>query len=261
MEFGYLGPLYLGAGDGQPRTAPTAPKLRNVLAMLIVNADRLVPVPALMRELWGDIPPASGLTTLQTYVMNLRRMIARVTKRPAAEVAGKVLVTSAGGYIIQTDGVTVDARLFQQAVAAGRAAEAIGRDGEAVRHYTAALQLWRGSTLMDVGAGIHLSAKRRQLEEMRLLAIEHMVDAQLRMGMSREVLSDLAVVTAENPIHEGLHAQYMRALHQSGRRAHSLEVFHRLRGNLVNSLGLEPGPVVQELHQAILRSDADLSVS
>jgi hypothetical protein len=85
---------------------------------------------------------------------------------------------------------------------------------------------------------------------------EYLVDAECAWHVP-EVLSDLAALTVENPLHEGLHAQYMRALHLSGRRAQALEVFHRVRGNLVTELGLEPGPPVQRLHQAILNSDRD----
>ena len=260
MELGFLGPLYVSAGGGQPRTAPTAPKLRNVFAMLAAHADQLVPVPALMRELWGDQPPASGLTTLQTYILNLRRMLVQVTGRSSAEVAAGVLVTHAGGYSIQTGDDDVDSRVFQRAAAVGQEAQAAGDDVLAVQRFLEALQLWRGPALVDVNVGVLLSVKCRQLEEARLNVIEHMVEAQLRLGMAREVLSELAAVTSENPTHEGLHMQYMRALHLSGRRAHSLEVFHRLRGNLVTELGLEPGPVVQDIHQAILRCDEDLIV-
>jgi SARP family transcriptional regulator, regulator of embCAB operon len=78
---------------------------------------------------------------------------------------------------------------------------------------------------------------------------------ELRLGMYREVLAELAALTVENPLHEGLHGQYMWALHLSGRRAQALQVFHRLRGALVAGLGLEPGPQVQRLHQAVLNAD------
>lgn len=114
-----------------------------------------------------------------------------------------------------------------------------------------------GPALVDVPAGRVLESRRRQLEESRLAAFEYLVDVELRLGLYREVLAELAALTVENPLHEGLHGQYMWALHLSGRRAQALQVFHRLRGALVAGLGLEPGPQVQRLHQAVLNADTD----
>ncbi|MEE3921330.1 AfsR/SARP family transcriptional regulator [Micromonospora sp. BRA006-A] len=119
---------------------------------------------------------------------------------------------------------------------------------------TDALRLWRGPALVDVPAGPVLESKRRQFEESRLVVLEYLVDAELRLGMYREVLTELAALTVENPCTRAC-AQYMRALYLSGRRAQALEVFHRLRSDLVNELGLEPGPQIQRLHQAVLNAD------
>lgn len=110
---------------------------------------------------------------------------------------------------------------------------------------------------MDVPAGRVLESKRRQFEESRLAVLEYKIDAELRLGMYRDVLAQLAALIVENPLHEGLYMQYMRALYFSGRRAHALEVFHQLRKSLVTELGINPGSSVQKLYQAILTSDAD----
>ncbi len=251
-----LGPLSVHV-DTQTCT-PTAPKMRNVLAALIVHADQVVPVSSLMKELWGDCPPVSGLTTLQTYILNLRKLFAAATARSTATIAADFLVTKSGGYVLRAANADIDVHRYNGLVAQGRQALSGGDDENAVTLLSDALAQWRGPALVDVPVGRLLESKRRQFEESRLVVLEYLVDAELRLGMYREVLSDLAALTVENPLHEGLHAQYMRALHLSGRRAQALEVFHRVRGNLVTELGLEPGPPVQRLHQAILNADRDI---
>ncbi|WP_199562202.1 AfsR/SARP family transcriptional regulator [Micromonospora deserti] len=256
---GVLGPLSVRVR--QVAWTPTAPKVRNVLAVLIGHADQVVPAASLILELWGDEPPASASTTVQTYVLNLRKHFAAATGRSMAEISGELLVTRAGGYLLSSRLAALDLHRYGVLVARGRQALGDGDDREAVRHLSDALRVWRGRALVDVPVGRLLEARRRQLEESRLVNLEYLVDAELRLGMHREVLTELAALTVENPLHEGLHAQYMRALHLSGRRAQALEVFHRVRGNLVTELGLEPGLPVQRLHQAILNSDGDVDVA
>jgi DNA-binding SARP family transcriptional activator len=255
MELGVLGTLSVRVGS--IRKAPSAPKLRNVLAMLLVHADQVVPVSVLMRELWDDEPPLSSLTTLQTYILNLRKMFVSATEMSPAEVAKDVLITQAGGYMFRSNVGKLDFREYHELVAAGREALSGGDDNVGVWRLSEALRLWRGPALVDIPMGRVLESKRCQFEESRLVVLEYLVDAELRLGMHREVLAELAALTVENPLHEGLHTQYMRALHLSGRRAQALEVFHRLRGNLVGELGLEPELPAQRVHQAILNSETE----
>jgi DNA-binding SARP family transcriptional activator len=258
VELGVLGPLSIRT-DVEVGV-PTAPKLRNVLAMLLTHADQVVPVAVLMREIWDDEPPASWLTTLQTYILNLRKLFAAIMDLSGVEVANNILVTRTGGYSFQTAGATIDVHTYHSLVAAGRAALTDGDDAASVRFLTDALNLWRGPALVDVRVGRVLESKRLQFEESRLVVLEYLVDSELRLGMYREVLTELAALTVENPLQEGLHSQYMRALYLSGRRAQALEVFHRLRRTLIAELGLEPGPAVQQLHQSILTSDTDIDM-
>lgn len=256
VDVGVLGPLILRSGTRS--NAPSASKPRNVLATLAVNAGQVVSVSLLMRELWDDEPPVSGLTTLQTYILNLRKLMSSVTGLPPAQVARELLLTRPGGYLFQIGAGTLDLRRYFELVDAGRAAFAVGDDEEGVRRLDDALRLWRGPALVDVTGGRVLESRRRQLEESRLVVLEHMVDARLRLGMYHGVLTELVALTVENPLHEGLHAQYMRALYSLGRRAEALEVFWRLRQNLVDELGLEPGLSVQRVHAAILSSEKDV---
>nr|WP_256327970.1 AfsR/SARP family transcriptional regulator [Prauserella marina] len=255
---GVLGPLSVTVNG--VNCAPSAPKLRSVLAMLLVDAGQVVPVSSLMRELWDDAPPVSGLTTLQTYILNVRRLFGSITGLTPAEVSKEILVTKAGGYLLQTAARALDVHRYHALVGTGREALSDGQDKVGVRRMTDALRVWRGPALVDVPVGRVLESKRRQFEESRLVVLEYLVDAELRLGMYREVLTELAALTVENPLHEGMHAQYMRALYSSGRRAQALEVFRRLRTDLVDELGLEPGPAVQRLHQAILNADDNVDV-
>jgi len=124
-----------------------------------------------------------------------------------------------------------------------------------VQHLGEALRLWRGTVLTGVPVGRILEVERHRLEESRLVTHEYWVDAQLRLGMYREVLASLAGLTVEHPLNETLHMQYMRALFLNGRRSQALEVYHRLRNNLIRELGLEPTISAQRLQQAILKED------
>jgi DNA-binding SARP family transcriptional activator len=171
-----------------------------------------------------------------------------------AEISREVLMTRAGGYIFNIGPSSLDLHRFNSLVAAGQEALAAGDDHTAVKKLGEALRVWRGPALVDVKGGRVLESKRRQLEESRLVAVEYLVDAQLRLRQHREVLPELVMLTTENPLHEGLHAQYMRALHYSGRRAQALMVYRKLRDNLVFELGLEPSSQVQRLHLGILSS-------
>lgn len=254
VEFGVLGPLSISVNGGA-NYAPTAPKLRRVLAMLLIYSGQVVPVSSLMRELWDHQPPVSGLTTLQTYILNLRKLFAVATGMPSERVSRSVLVTKTAGYLLHSTAGVLDVHRYHDLVKDGRDALSAGDDRAGVRRLSDALQLWRGPALVDVPVGPVLESKRRQFEESRLVVLEYLVDAKLRLGMYREVLAELAALTVENPLHEGMHAQYMRALYLSGRRAQALEVFHRLRGDLVNELGLEPGVQMQRLHHAVLNAD------
>lgn len=252
---GFLGPLYLSVGDVV--SAPNARKLRAVLAMLAVHESSTVQTSALMSELWGDDVPVSGATTLQTYILKLRKLFAVVARIPLAEVAREVLITRSNGYLLDLSGAELDIHEYRNLVATGGAALSRGDDETGIAVFDQALRVWRGPAFVDVPVGRVLESKRVEYEESRLVVTEYLIDAKLRRGMYRELLSDLASLIVEHPLHEGLHGQYMHALHVCGRRADALEVFQRLRRNLVSELGLEPGMPVQRVHQAVLNADSE----
>lgn len=253
MEIGLLGPLQVEL-DGKT-SVPSAPKLRTVLVTLAVQANQVVPVSTLIRELWDDEPPMSALTTLQTYILNLRKLFTTATGFSAREVAEEVLVTKTGGYQLRIDALHVDASRHQELVGMGNVAVAKQDHHLGMRYFEDAVRLWRGSALVDVQAGRVLESKRLQFEESRLMALEGLTEARLNIGSYQEAMADLVALTADNPLHEGLHSQYMRALHHAGRRAQALIVYRRLRDNLVDQLGLEPSVAVRDIHRSILQSD------
>lgn len=260
MEIRVLGPLSLSCG-GTP-AVPTAPKPRSVLALLLLQANQTVPVPDLVQELWGGEPPASALTTLQTYVLQLRKKLAAATGLPTSEIAAATLVTVPGGYQFRTsDDDDYDLPRYQKLASAGQQALLAGDDTRAADLLMQAQSLWRGPALTDVNAGPLLLPQIKRLQESRLTTVEHSIEARLRLGMHQQVLSELAGLTAEHPLDENLHALLMVALHRSGRRQEALLAFQRLRTAMIDALGLEPARQLHMLQQAILADDPRLDVS
>ncbi|MER6969179.1 AfsR/SARP family transcriptional regulator [Streptomyces halstedii] len=247
---------------------PTAPKPRKVLALLALHVDRVLPVGLLIEELWGQRPPRSARTTLQTYILQLRELIGAALQAGAARsaelesaspdrvsVSAKdVLVTAPGGYLLRGGGGSSDVQKFERLAGMGyRAMDAEDFAG-AARLLREALSLWSGSALADVQTGAQLEMEVRRLEETRLCALYQRIEADLRLGRHRELLGELTVLVSRYRTHENLHGQFMLALHRSGRRGEALSVYQRLRQALVRDLGLEPSAGLRRLQRAILET-------
>ncbi|MFC4910178.1 AfsR/SARP family transcriptional regulator [Actinomadura gamaensis] len=258
MEIQVLGPLAL-SHEGR-RLAVTAPKPRKVLTLLLLNAESIVPTSALMAEVWGDHPPRSASTTLQTYILQLRRALRAVLGLPAETVADKILITRESGYVLRTPGMRFDLFEFERQAREGRFEFKRENYTESIQIISGALDLWKGPALVDVAAGRLIQAEILRLEESRLTLLELRIEASLRLGRHHEILSELTALVARHPLHEELHAKFMLALHRSGRRSQALEVFHQLRRTLIGELGLEPAPRLQELQRRILSGDPVLDV-
>jgi DNA-binding SARP family transcriptional activator len=256
VEIRVLGPLV--AHHEAAHAVPTAGKPRKVLALLLLNEQRVVPVSALISELWDGEPPRSALTTLQTYVLHLRKLFAATLGLSHSQVAEQVLRTCNAGYLFSPGQAVMDLRQYRRLEQAGLSAVQAGDDKGAVETFGRALGLWRGSALGDVEHGRLLEAEVARLEQSRLTMVEYQVEAELRLGCHRESLSDLAGLVVQHRFHENLHAQYMVALHRSGYRTRALEVYHRLRASMIDELGLEPSPKLQWLHHAVLTSEPQL---
>lgn len=244
-----LGPLLLRLGS--ETVTPRARKPRQLLALLLLNIDRFVPVSYLRHGLWDDTPPNSAITTLQTYILQLRHSLGDTHGIDARDV----LVTMDGGYMFSVPDARFDLHVYQRLVSEGITALRSGRDHEAKHLLEAALDLWQGDALADVRHGHVLENEATRLEESRLRVLEHRIDADLRLGRDWEVLEELSTLSMRHPLHENLHMQYMLALHRSGHRLDALRVFQRLRSALVQEVGMEPTTRLCQLQQSILTSD------
>ncbi len=259
MEILMLGPLVL-SHNGRAAT-PTAPKPRSVLGLLLINADQTVQASTLIQDLWGASPPVSAATTLQTYILQIRKCLSGLLDISVSEVAKRVLVTMPGGYVLRAASAEFDRRAFDQFATAGRRALAAGENVEAATLLSRACALWRGPALADVCAGAVAEARLKALEQVRLNTLEQCIDARMRLGQHQDVLAELTLLVAEHSLNENLCAQLMVALHRSGQRREALSVFHQLRMSMIEELGLEPSKRLHLLQQAILADDPALEVA
>lgn len=239
---------------------PSASKPRQILALLALNAQHIVPVPVLMEELWGAGPPRSAPTTLQTYILQLRRRLRAAIPETTGVWDKNVLVTRHGGYLLDADPADVDALEFDRLTCAGHTAFEVGDMAAASSSLTAALELWRGPALADVPHGRHLGIEVTRLQESRLGALERRIGADVRLGRHREVLGELCALCERHPLNESLRALQMLAYCADGRSSDALIAYKRLRETLIEELGLEPSPRIQRLHQAILRGEEAMEV-
>ncbi|MCZ7428684.1 AfsR/SARP family transcriptional regulator [Micromonospora sp. WMMA1949] len=254
LSIGLLGPLSLRFC----RTAVTAsaPKQRQVLALLALNAGRVVTVPTLIEELWGDRPPRSHATTLQTYILQLRNALAAAGCGNLR--ARQIISTRHNGYLLEDHACETDVEVYTRHLVAGREAAESDDHRRASHEFSRALQVWRGSALVDVRMGPILEIEAASLEESRLGALERRIEADLALGRHSDLLAELTLLTARNPMNENLCALLMTAMYRAGHVGRSLQVYHRLRAVLNDELGVEPGPRVQRLLAAILAGDPGL---
>ncbi|MFF6905499.1 BTAD domain-containing putative transcriptional regulator [Streptomyces sp. NPDC012389] len=253
MQIDMLGPLV--ALQNGVSVTPIARKPRQVFALLALHAGTVVTVPALIEELWSTHPPASALTTLQTYILQVRRGITVALGASHNGPAKDVLRTSYGGYLLDVDPTCTDVYAFEHLTEEGKWALEQGDLTRASARFREALGLWRGDALVDVHAGMRIGMEVGRLEESRLGVLEDRVETDLKLGRHASLLPELSALTARYPMHENLWAQFMVALHRAGRTSQALETFIKLRRTLVHELGVEPSARLQHLQYAILRAD------
>ena len=253
MQYCLLGPLRV-ADDARTYT-PTAPKIRQVLALLLLNGNQLVPVSTFIEELWGEEPPASALTTLQTYIYQLRKLFG---DGRTAHSDGGFLITRPAGYIARVLPGELDVPLFDDRVEQSRTSAEKGDPDHVARMLREAFMLWRGPALVDVPKGPVLQARATFLEESRVSALERRIDADLQLGRHGDLIGELRVLISANPLREAFYAQLMLALSRCGRRSEALHVYQSLRRVLIEELGIEPSQRVQHLQRALLTADSSL---
>jgi predicted ATPase/DNA-binding SARP family transcriptional activator len=245
MKYRILGPLEVGL-DGS-RLTIKGRKPRALLALLLLHRNEVIPAERLIDDLWGENAPATAANTLQVYVSQLRKVVE------------DELVRDGPGYSLQVEPDGLDAERFERLAAEG--ASALGRRAylEASELLTEALALWRGPPLVDVQYESFAQGEITRLEELRLAALEGRLEADLGLGRHDQVVGELEALVAEHPLREHLRGQLMLALYRMGRQADALEAYQEARRVLLDELGLEPGPGLRELEQAILRQDESLS--
>jgi predicted ATPase/DNA-binding SARP family transcriptional activator len=243
VEFGILGPVQ-AVRDGRV-LGLGGPKPRAVLALLLVAAGRVVPAERLVEELWGGSAPPGAAGTLRTHVSRLRTLL-----RPDA-----ALIAQGGGYALAAGPGQLDASRFERLLGAGRDALGRGEAATAAGRFREALGLWRGRALADVADVESLAREGARLEELRLVAAEGRVEAELELGLAAEVTGELEGLVAEHPVRERLWRLLVLALYRSGRQADALAAYRRARAMLAEELGIEPGRELQELERAVLRQE------
>jgi predicted ATPase/DNA-binding SARP family transcriptional activator len=240
MRFGLLGPVEVSGEDGR-LVAVGGPRVRSLLALLALNAGRIVTVEALVDGLYGALPPADAANALQSQVSRLRRALTgvRVEYTPA-------------GYRLAVDPESVDVHRFTRLATAGREAH----DPERARDLLGeALALWRGPALADLADAPFARGQAARLEELRLAAAEDHAEARLSLGEFREAVPELRELVAANPLRERARGLLMRSLYASGRQAEALADFEEIRTLLADELGTDPSPGLAAVHLAILRGD------
>ncbi len=238
---------------------PGAAKPRQILALLALNTGRVVTTSTLAEELWGDRPPPSASTTVQTYILELRKRIAKATG-PGRDPK-RVLRTRHDGYLLEAGGSQTDVEEFSRLAWAGRAATEGGDHRTAAELLRRALALWRGPALVDVRMGRVLELEAMALEEARLGVLGRRIEADLTLGRHADILGELAALAARNPMNEHFFAQLITALYRAGHIARALEEFQRLRRSLIRELGVEPSAKLQRLQQAVLARDPALDTA
>ncbi len=240
-----LGPIAVLIDD-RP-VALGAPKQRALLATLLVHGGKLVTRDRLVDAVWGEEPPASAQQSLQVYVHGLRRAL-----------GVERIETHGSGYRLLVAPGELDLHRFERLVELGRDELAARRPAEALRALESALDLWSGTPFADLAVEPIGEREIPRLEHARLNAVELRNDAQLAVGSSDDLVSELAALIAEHPYRERLHAQLVLALYRAGRQKDALDAYRAAQQTLVEELGIDPGPELQSLEQRILNQDPTL---
>ncbi len=248
VKFTTLGSLQIW--NGHRDCSPKTPKVLQVLALLLVRANRTVRTESLIQELWGEEPPRSALTTIQTYIYQLRRLVEREQLAASGE---DMLITRSPGYTLVIQSGQLDLQTFCDLREEGRVHFGHRRFAEASSNLRAALKLWTENPLANVKLGAQLSAHVVDLQEQRRNTLQLAIESEMELGLHRELIAELRSMTAVYPLDEWFHQQLMRVLVRSGRRSDALWVFRNLRSTLGDELGIDPSPETQKLHSELLQ--------
>ena len=249
VEFRILGALEVRARSAEIGIG--GHRQRAVLARLLVDAGNVVPVDGLIEDVWAGDPPRTATKTLHKYVSELRACL----RRAMAPAEASPLRTAGSGYLVDVGAGGFDARSFEAKVADARRARADGDTAGAAATLVEAGALWRGDVLADFPDSPFAAPLRARLGELRLVAVEERLDAQVGLGQHSESAAELFELVEEHPLRERLWALLMMALASAGRPAEALRTFRRYRSTLGHELGLEPSAELHELDARIARGE------
>ena len=233
MEFRILGPLEV-FDEGRSVDVGAA-KQRALLAVLLLNANRVVSSDRLTEALWGERAPGTAQKALQVYVSHLRKALGRDR-----------ILTRAPGYELRVEAGELDLERFQSLVEGERLVEA--------------LRLSRGTPLADFAYEPFAQHEIARLQELVLACLEQRIEGDLAAGRHASLVAELEALVQEHPLRERLRAQLMLVLYRSGRQAEALAAFQAGRTILSDELGLEPGAELKELQRRVLAQDRELDL-
>ena len=248
MEFRLLGPLEVLDDGGRP-LAVGGPRVRALLAILLLEAGQVVPTSRLVDALWDGRPPSSWRQSLHFLVHKLRQALGE---------AKDLLVTREPGYVIEVDPDQLDLTRFERRVDRARTVWATGDLAAAAADFEAALGLWRGRALADFEGMRFAQTETARLEQARLGVLGERIEVELARGRHGEVISELEALTAAHPLQEGFHAQLVLALYRAGWAPAAIAAYRRAQALLRSELGIEPGRRLQDLERAVLDQDPAL---
>src|SRR5215216_2079062 len=250
MRYRILGPLQVI--DGGRELAIGRGRQRALFAYLLLHANEVVSRDRLVDELWNENPPSSAAAMVHNHVSSLRKVL--------AAAGHAALETHGHGYRLRVEPGELDADEFERLVVEGREALASGRPHEAVRLLREALALWSGGALADLELEPFVQSEIARLEDERLSALEDRLEAELALGRSApDLVAELQGLVARHPLRERLRSAAMLALYRCGRQTDALAVFDDARHTLVETLGLAPGPALQQLQRRVLEHDPTLA--
>lgn len=246
LRFRILGPCEVIDNHGPVELG--GPKQRATLAILLLNANRVVSIDRLADELYSGAPPVTALKQVQRQISDLRKVLG-----PASPIE-----TRSPGYTISVTAEQLDLMLFERLTGDATAALAEGAAAPAAELLRRALDLWRGPPLADLTYESFARTPIERLEEIRLAALEQHIDAELSLGHHGRIIGELQELVSQHPMREQFRAQLMLALYRAGRQADALETYRRTRQALSDGFGLEPSPALQDLERRILTQDPAL---
>lgn len=251
VRFELLGPVR-GSRDGiELRLGP--PQQRTLLAMLLLTHGQQVPLDVMLDGLWGEDIPKAATGTVRTYVSRLRSCL----ETHGADEEGVVITSVGDGYVLEPGTFLLDVEVFQTRMADGKAARDHGDVANAAQLMREALMLWHGTPLSGL-TGPFAESRRLHLSDLYMAAVEDKLAADVAMGEHAGAIPELRALLRKHPFHEGLASLLIQALYKSSRQAEALMIFDDMRHRLRETLGIDPGLALQEMHQRILRSDSEL---